>query len=168
MLKEVQKLALQKSVLVVAPLNNNIYSTVVYTQQSSTYLVERVDVVMNKICVLFGSTLQGRINAARDLFQTKKPVPVLVLASPSPTYIVALPLPVAGNKKDCMWIFTTNFDVVELGPSNSKITIANLSFDVPVSKSYIIEQKNRAHHVLDSFVFKYLKYYVDEYFSENF
>lgn len=140
------KLLNEHGIKFVAPQYTGDHSSNVNTQQGSLNLVKTVSEVMNKLCLYFGSDLQGRINGTRQQYDFKKCPPIIISEV---LKIVAFQLP-SMLKKEYIWIFDLNYKIEE----NREKKQCKLKFDngyeieVPLTRQSIDKQRDRAIHIL--------------------
>lgn len=101
--------------------------------------------LINHACIRFGSTMQGRIDAAKVFSSFPHKTPFIII----PFLLGVFP---TNSRKNltCVWIFNHPFQITFLEKKKSRVTFRNgKSIIVPVSKHSLTQQKQRLHAVLD-------------------
>lgn len=123
-------------------LQSRIFRTdgVYYSKESTTSLLE-------KACLRYGSSKQGRIDAVKRKMEYMQRTPLIII----PYTVGAFPT-VSSKHLSCVWIFNQPFTVRELGKGKSEIQLLNgKGIVVDVSKHTILNQKNKLHSALHMF-----------------
>ncbi len=100
--------------------------------------------LLNEICMHFGATKKGRVDAAKSLLGFSKKTPFIIV----PGKVAAVPL-VSPDRDDCVWIFNHPFKTTEISKGKSLLTYRNgAKVEVPCSKYTLLKQENRIHTLL--------------------
>ena len=103
--------------------------------------------LLNKACIRYASTMEGRIQATRIFMKYPKKTPILI----EPSEIGAFPT-MSYQHQECVWLFNHHFDVEELDKGKSLVTFRNgTSIIVFVSKHVLLKQQHRLHFTLDTY-----------------
>lgn len=111
-----------------------------YSKESPISLLE-------KACLRYGSTTEGRVNAVKEKMSYMHKTPLIVI----PFSVGAFPT-VSSENLSCVWIFNHPFKVEELEKGKSAVTLLNgKTIIVPVSKHSLSNQQNKLHSALNMF-----------------
>lgn len=111
-----------------------------YSEESPIRLLE-------KACLRYGSTKQGRIDAVKEKMNYMHRTPLII----TPFSVGALPT-VSSENLSCVWIFNHPFTIEELEKGKSAVKLLNGEIIiVPVSKHSLLNQKNKLHSALNMF-----------------
>lgn len=103
--------------------------------------------LLNKACIRYASTLEGRIQGTRAFMNYPKKTPILI----DPAEIGAFPTMSIKNL-ECIWLFNHHFIVEGLGKQKSKITFRNgTAITVDVSKHVLVKQQHRLLFTLETY-----------------
>jgi len=103
--------------------------------------------LLDKACIRYASTMEGRIHATRIFMKFPRKTPIVI----KPGEIGAFPT-MSYKNLDCVWLFNHHFDVDELGKGKSRVTFRNgTSVTVHVSKHVLEKQQHRLHFTLDTY-----------------
>lgn len=95
--------------LAIAPHFDGKYSSVINTNQGSFFSKEQVKKILEQYCLEYGSTLDGRIQASREVLGFTKNPPILISESLSRA---ALQVP-CYETKETIWILDLNFKITK-------------------------------------------------------
>lgn len=138
------------SPIIIAPYYDGEHSSIIITKHQSIYSKWTVDEVLSHYCLMFGSSLEGRKEAARRQLGFIKNPPILVSETDK---IVAVQFPSEQYKGESIWLFDLNFHIKELNSNKCAIYFGKqISFIVPLSKEAIKRRKTRAIELFYNFV----------------
>jgi competence protein ComK len=113
---------------------------VFYSRLSFTQLLENA-------CILYCSTLEGRIQAVRKVMGYRHKTPVIII----PDLVSAFPTE-SYKKYTCVWIFNHPFQIEVLGKKKCKVIFEDGQFIiVNVSKEVLLSQQQRSDWTLEKF-----------------
>lgn len=116
--------------------------------------------LLNKACIRYASTMEGRMHAIREFMKYSKKTPILI----EPSEIGAFPT-ISYQNIECVWLFNHHFEIEALGKRKSKVTFRNgTSSTVYVSKNVLLKQQQRLHFTLDTYrsIHREKKFYIDD------
>ena len=100
--------------------------------------------LLNKACINYFSTWQGRTDVATDLLNYSKKPPFII----EPNKIGVFPTK-SPKSPDCVFIFNHPISVEEVAKSLSVITfMTGISITIKVSKNTILKQYQRLHTLM--------------------
>ena len=100
--------------------------------------------LLNKACINYSSTWQGRTDVATVLLDYSKKPPFII----EPNKIGVFPTK-SSKSPDCVFIFNHHISVHEVAKGQSVITfMAGISVTVKVSKNIILKQYQRLHTLM--------------------
>ncbi|MBO0603758.1 competence protein ComK [Sporosarcina sp. E16_3] len=100
--------------------------------------------LLNKACINYYSTWQGRTNVAKNLLNYSKKPPFIIV----PNEIGVFPTK-SSDSPDCVFIFNHYISVEEVAKGQSVITfMPGISITVNVSKNTILKQYQRLHTLM--------------------
>ena len=103
--------------------------------------------LLNKACIRYASTMEGRMQATRIFMNYPSKTPVLI----EPTAFGAFPTK-SYLHAECVWLFNHHFEVEELDKGKCLVTFPNgYSITVHVSKHVLLKQQHRLHYTLDTY-----------------
>lgn len=133
----------------IAPHYDGVHSSIIISDEQYMYSKWSVNEVLSKYCLKFGSSLEGRKEAARRQLGFIKNPPILVSEIHK---MVAIQLP-SQYKGEVIWLFDLNFHIKEIHTNKCLIYLCEqLSFHIPLSKESIKRRKSRAIELLYNFV----------------
>lgn len=105
--------------------------------------------LLNNACLKYGSTLDGRIMAVRELLKYNKKTPFAII----PYCVGAFPT-MSPIHADCIWVFNHLFTIEETANRRvSRITFLNgVSILIPTSSHSLSKQQKRLHTLLHTFL----------------
>lgn len=113
------------------------------TTKGIHYSKMSVHEILDKVCIRYGSSFQGRKEATKNLLKYNK-TPIVI----KPNEIFAFPTK-SIDHPECVWIFNHRFEVEEVEKGKSQLTFMNgTSIIVYVSKHVILKQQQRLHSTL--------------------
>lgn len=111
-----------------------------YSEESPISLLE-------KACLRYGASIQGRIDAVKEKMKYMHRTPLMII----PYTVGAFPT-VSRKNITCVWIFNHPFTIEELEKGKSRVTLLNgKEIIVPVSKHSLSNQKNKLYSALHVF-----------------
>lgn len=120
------------------------YRSKIHTTHGTYYSKLYPRKLLDKACIRYGSTKQGRIQAARILLNYLQKPPFMI----APYTIGAFPTMGTGNP-ECVWIFNHRFNIDELLIGKSRITFMNgTTILVNASKHTLTKQQQRLHTLI--------------------
>ncbi|WP_342508630.1 competence protein ComK [Sporosarcina sp. FSL K6-2383] len=100
--------------------------------------------LLNKACLHYFSTMEGRIQAASALLNYVKKPPFIIAPNELGVYPTASP-----DNDDCVWFFNHRFTIVEVAKGQSIVTfMEGTSIHVKASKHTMLKQYLRLHSLL--------------------
>ena len=103
--------------------------------------------LLENACILYGSTLEGRIQAIRKVTGYHHKTPVIMI----PDFVSAFPTE-SYKQSTCVWIFNHPFKIEELGKKKCKVIFNDGQFIiVNVSKEVLLSQRQRCEWTLEKF-----------------
>lgn len=100
--------------------------------------------LLNKACLQYFSTMQGRISAAATLLNFDKKPPFLIAPNEVGVFPTASP-----RNANCVWIFNHRFIIKEVEKGKTIVTFMDgTAITVAASKHTIIKQHGRLHTLL--------------------
>lgn len=115
------------------------YQSKITTTHGIYFSEKAVLYLLNKACIRYASTLEGRIEATKKMMNYLNKTPLLI----HPFEIGAFPT-MSYKKLECVWIFNHHFDVEELSKGISQLTLADgTCVTVNASKDVLLKQQQR-------------------------
>nr|WP_106784401.1 competence protein ComK [Lysinibacillus timonensis] len=141
-------LLIGKQIIAISPYYDGKYFAIIYSHQDIYYVVETVEKLMDQFCQVFGSTLEGRKNAARNSLGQRKNPSILI----SDHYqIAAFSLPTK-EKLGEQYIFDLEFQLNDCPGSGCELVFSDqVKLSVPLSKEAVMKRKLRTLDLLYSF-----------------
>ncbi|MBO0602532.1 competence protein ComK [Sporosarcina sp. E16_3] len=133
--------------LVVEHFYDGIHQSRIYTTEGIKLSTLTPIELLDKACMRYASTLEGRrVSASKTLnYSNKTPIviaPYNLGAFPTSSY----------KKDDCVWIFNHPFQVEQLSGGRSLVKFdQGTTITVNVSKHTLLKQQQRLHTLLDIF-----------------
>lgn len=106
----------ENQVYAIAPYYMGGYSSVLITEKGKLLSKKTVHEIMNRFCIMNGSTLKGCIQAARETTGFVKNPPIMLSAKG----LFAMQLPCYGFK-EVLWVFNLNFLTQTIGNGPTKM-----------------------------------------------
>lgn len=123
------------------------FKSKIITTHGIYYSKMTVKQLLSNACILFASTLEGRIQAIKKLMKYFVKTPILI----DPNEIGAFPTKSYKNV-ECVWIFNHHFEIESTGKGKSQVIFSNgMSFPVNVSKNVLLKQQQRLHTSIDTY-----------------
>ncbi|HLG26173.1 MAG TPA: competence protein ComK [Paenisporosarcina sp.] len=123
------------------------YKSKITTTHGIYYSSMTVHDLLNKACIRYASTMEGRMQATRIFMKYPNKTPILI----EPSEIGAFPT-MSYQHQECVWLFNHHFEVEELDKGKSLVTFRNgTSIIVFVSKHVLLKQQHRLHFTLDTY-----------------
>ena len=123
------------------------YKSKITTTHGIYYSCLTVHDLLNRACIRYASTMEGRIQATSIFMNYPKKTSILI----EPTEIGAFPT-MSYQHAECVWLFNHHFHVEELDKGKSRVTFRNgTSLIVHVSKHVLLKQQHRLHFTLDTY-----------------
>lgn len=137
-------LLLDECALALKPVFTGEYQSKIITTNGIYYSKLPPNELLNRACLRYFSTKQGRTQAAALLLKFAHKPPFLI----EPGKVGVFPTESSKNP-ECIWIFNHRFTVDEIAKGKSVITFMNgTSIHVPVSKFTILKQYERLHTLM--------------------
>lgn len=103
--------------------------------------------LLDKACIRFASTMEGRMDATRIFMKFPRKTPIVI----KPGEIGAFPT-MSYKKLECVWFFNHLFEIEELEKGKSRVTFRDgTSTMVHVSKHVLEKQQHRLHFTLETY-----------------
>lgn len=103
--------------------------------------------LLDKACLQYASTKEGRVKAVREMFKFDKKTPFLI----APYELGAFPI-MSSKNPECVWIFNHPFDIQEIEKGLSKIIFSGgITCLVACSKHILLKQQQRLHTLLNTY-----------------
>lgn len=100
--------------------------------------------LLDKACLRYFSTMQGRIQAASILLKFVQKPPFII----TPNELGVCPT-ASHENADCVWLFNHRFTIVEVAKGQSEVTfLEGTTVHVKASKYTILQQYQRLHTLL--------------------
>lgn len=113
------------------------------TTKGVYYSKMSVHEILDKVCIRYGSSFQGRKDATKKLMKYNKS-PIVI----KPNEITAFPTK-SIDHPECVWIFNHRFEVKEVEKGKSQLTFMDgTSIIVNVSNHVILKQQQRLHSTM--------------------
>lgn len=104
--------------------------------------------LLESACLYYGSSIQGRIEAARDVLGPHRKTPVIMDWHADAVFFPTI----AKESPDCAWInFSQVYDAEKSGKGSRIIFHTGESVEVPVSNHTVYKQKQRSIELSYSF-----------------
>lgn len=142
------KILKKHSPLIIAPyyVDGECHSIII-TKKKRLYYKLPPEKLIEKICLMYGSTRKGRQDASRQLGFIKNP-PIIISENKK---LVAIELPYEKYKGSSIWVFDLNFKIIKVDNKHCLIQIdSNNYFLVPLSKTSIERRRARAFQLLSN------------------
>lgn len=119
--------------------------TRIVTTHGTYYSEESILNLLEKACIRYASTVEGRLQAAKKLMNYSVKTPLLI----EPNHFGAFPT-MSYRHVECVWIFNHPFYVEELSKGKSVVHFSNgISVPVNASKHVLLKQHQRLHTSLN-------------------
>lgn len=146
----------ENRVYAIAPYYMGGYSSVLITEKGKLFSKKSVSEIMNRFCIMNGSTLDGCIRAARETTNYVKNPPIMLSAKG----LYAMQLP-SFEYREAVWIFNLDFLTQKMANGPMRIVFQNnyyVEVDASVDKLQthlwkLLEMK----HLFDQITPDYLK-----------
>jgi competence protein ComK len=103
--------------------------------------------LLDKACIRFASTMEGRMDATRIFMKFPRKTPIVI----KPGEIGAFPT-MSYKKLECVWFFNHLFEIEELEKGKSRVTFRDgTTTTVHVSKHVLVKQQHRLHFTLETY-----------------
>jgi competence protein ComK len=144
-LKEYDENLIDKSVLLIAPSNESDCRTKIITKNGVVYSSFSALSLIDKACMLFASTYEGRVKATRHNLHQHKKTPILISEDGVAAYPTKSP-----DNPECVWIFNQEYRMESLAPAKTLLIYDQykLSIEVNVSMHTLQKQRLRMHEML--------------------
>lgn len=131
----------------IVPFYDGIHLSKVYTSRGNFLSKLSVGELVDNYCMVFGSSLQGRIHATRKKLGFKKNPPILV----TPLGHVGIQVPTI-CRKEIIWVLRLDFKIVKHDSQGCVLVFDdNFELHVPLGKSALDSKKARGYDVLMAF-----------------
>ncbi|MDX1806639.1 MAG: competence protein ComK [Paenisporosarcina sp.] len=148
-MKNCDSILIDREALALESVFTGKYKSKITTYHGIYYSEMSVHELLNKACIRFASTMEGRMQATRIFMNYRSKTPVLI----EPTEFGAFPTK-SYRHAECVWLFNHHFVVEELEKGKSLVTFPDgFTITVHVSKNVLLKQQHRLHYTLDTYRF---------------
>ena len=141
----------ENSTIAIAPYFDGKHSSIILSHQGSFRSKETVERILNCYCLENGSSLKGRMDASREIFEFRKNPPILISQLQG---VVGLQVP-SFTGMGTMWVLDLNFKIEFSGPGKCKLLYKSGKYlEVPLSAISLRTRRGRALELLYSFCIK--------------
>ncbi|QFF98003.1 hypothetical protein PB01_03760 [Psychrobacillus glaciei] len=146
-MKDCDSNLINKKTLMLESVFTGEFKTKIITTQGIYHSEMTVKQLLGNACILFASTLEGRMQAIKKLMNYVVKTPILI----DPNEIGAFPT-MSYQHVECVWIFNHQFEIEETGKGVSLVTFSNgMSVQVNVSKNVLLKQQQRLHTLIETY-----------------
>ncbi len=131
----------------IAPYYNGIYSSIIHTDQGSFPSKEPVKKIIEQYCLEYGSTLNGRLQASREMLGYIKNPPILISEN---LRRVALQAP-CYKTKETIWILDLNFKIGKCNGCCEVIFNEQIKLTIDLSVKSMTQRKLKTYDLLFKF-----------------
>lgn len=134
------------AIVAIAPYYHHQYQTEIIMNGTSIFMESNVADTVDELCVLYGSTLDGRIRATRLISKMIKKPPIMIALH----HLFAAPLP--NEQGDMMWLLHFDFTIQPKSPTTCLVNFKeNKSLIIGASKNVIHNQRLRVSYLRQIF-----------------
>lgn len=136
---------IDRSVLFVESYFETEKKSKIVTKDGVLYSNNSVLTLIDKTCMMFASTYEGRVKATRHNLKQHKKTTLLI----SEDGLAAYPTKSPGNP-DCVWIFNHHYRLETIAPNRTRILFDefNVSTEVNVSVGILQKQRSRMYEMI--------------------
>lgn len=115
------------------------------TKNDIFYSRDSVLTLIDKACMMFASTYEGRVKATRHNLKQHKKTTLLISEDGLAAYPTKSP-----NNPDCVWIFNHHYRLETIAPTRTRILFDefNVSTEVNVSIGILQKQRSRMYEMI--------------------
>lgn len=147
LLKKYEKNYIDRTTLMLLPLFEGDFKTRIVTTHGEYFSVLPILQLIDRACMQYASTYDGRVKATRyNLKQFKK---TSILFSPQGVGVAAFPTKSA-TQAECVWIFNHDFRIEYVAPAKTRIIFDRYNFlhVLDISVHTLEKQRTRMHEML--------------------
>ena len=117
----------------------------IVTKDDVFYSRDSVLTLIDKACMMFASTYEGRVKATRHNIKQHKKTTLLISEDGLAAYPTKSP-----GKPDCVWIFNHQYRLEAIAPNRTRILFDefNVSTEVNVSIGILQKQRSRMYEMM--------------------
>ena len=144
-MKKTDENLIDRSVLFVVSAFETERNSKIVTKNGEFYSRDSALSLIDKACMLYASTYEGRVKATRHNLKQHKKTTLLISEDGLAAYPTRSP-----NHPDCVWIFNHENRLEALGPHRTRIIYDqyNVHIDVNVSIKTLQKQRSRMYEML--------------------
>lgn len=132
----------------IAPYYNGMHSSIIYTDQGNVFSKEPVQKIIENLCLEYGSTLLGRLQASREMLDYIKNPPILISES-LPRVAIQAP---CYDTKETIWIIDLNFKIKKCKAFSEVIFNQQQKLAIDLSIESIRQRKLKGFELLVKFM----------------
>lgn len=144
-MKQLDENLIDQSVLFIVSSFENGYKSKIVKKDGVFYSSYSALTLINRACMLYASTYEGRVKATRHNLQQHKKTTLLISEDGLAAYPTKSP-----NHSECVWIFNQDYRIESLTPTTSRLIYDQyqVSVEVNVSMHTLQKQRTRMHEML--------------------